>query len=152
MYRLDGAIKRDPAKRWNLPDKVFFACGACHILAHAFISRYPDQNFKPVWIKPVPGHTGNHIVAVAGNLAFDYHGYSDWTRLQSHMTEKARRWWPGWDYELIDLPLEVLVSESLSKTYEGLWLREPKQFLHDAMPRANDYLDHFKSPSHICAA
>jgi hypothetical protein len=35
MYkrRTPGA-KRDPEKQWALPDRVFFAAGACHILAH----------------------------------------------------------------------------------------------------------------------
>lgn len=32
MYLLKPGIKEDPVRRWNLPDRVFFACGACHIL------------------------------------------------------------------------------------------------------------------------
>jgi hypothetical protein len=57
------------------------------------------------------------------------------------MHAKANRWWPGWNSTLIELPPDVLVSEAKSRTYGGLWLREPKQFLHDAMPRAELYLD-----------
>jgi len=80
MRRTQGA-KRDPVKRWALPEKVFFACGACHVLAHAFLTRYPSKGFVPLWIRPAAGHTGNHIVVVRrdDDLAFDYHGYSTWS-------------------------------------------------------------------------
>ena len=44
MYqpRTPGFTKRDPLKRWSVPDRVFFACGSCHILAHAFLERYGE--------------------------------------------------------------------------------------------------------------
>src|SRR5262249_51250149 len=43
MYKLrTKCAKRDPIKRWALPDRVFFACGACHILAYAFLRTYPE--------------------------------------------------------------------------------------------------------------
>jgi hypothetical protein len=29
-------------------DRVFFACGACHILAWAVLERYPDAGFRAV--------------------------------------------------------------------------------------------------------
>ena len=63
-----------------------------------------------------------------------------------HTWRKADHWWPGWDATLNELPPDVLISEAKSKTYEGLWLREPGQFLHDAMPRAQAYLEHFPAP------
>ena len=52
MYRIEGFKKRDPVLRWNLPDRIFFACGACHILAHAFLEKYGDPAFKALWIRP----------------------------------------------------------------------------------------------------
>jgi len=141
MYRVPGSIKRNPEKRWALPDRVFFACGACHILAFAFLQRFPNSGFRAVWFKPGEGFTGNHIVVDAEGFAFDYHGYSRFDRLRAHMHAKANRWWPGWNAALIELPQEVLVSEEKSRRYDGLWLREPGQFLHDAMPRAMRFLD-----------
>ena len=120
---------------------MFFACGACHILAYAFVDRYPSSGFKPIWVKPIAGYTGNHIAVVRNNQAFDYHGYSNWHALRSHEITKANRWWPGWQAKIIELPMEVLISEKQSRQIEGLWLREPKQFLHDAMPRAQRFLD-----------
>jgi hypothetical protein len=54
-----------------------------------------------------------------------------------------RRFFPGWDAALMDLPTEVLTSEPLSRQVDGLWLRQPDQFLHDALPRAQAFLDRF---------
>jgi hypothetical protein len=116
------------------------------ILAYAFLKAYPDSGFTLVWIRPAKGYTGNHILVVRDRLTFDYHGYSDCPTLLAHMKQKANRWWPGWDAELIQLPEEELVSEPKSRTYEGLWLREPGQFLFDAMPRALRYLQRFPAP------
>jgi hypothetical protein len=133
--------KTDLARKWALPDRVFFACGACHILAYTAMERFPERNFRAIWIKPRPGYIINHIVAVSGNEAFDYHGTSEWSRFLEHTRRKARRWWPGWDADLIELPADVLVSTSKSRTYEGLWLREPKLFPHDPLPRAHRFID-----------
>lgn len=146
MYRAPPGTKSDPEKRWALTERVFFACGACHILAYAFLETYRDAGFGAVWIKPPSGFTGNHIVAVRGDRAFDYHGYSNWPALVAHTTTKANRWWPGWNAELVPLPRAVLVSEPLSRTYDGLWLREPGQFLHNALPRARAFLARFPPP------
>ena len=146
MYDIDQSKKDDPVTRWNLPDRIFFACGACHILAYAFLDRYSDQNFSAIWMKPRKNYIGNHIIAVRDDFAFDYHGHSRWSVLKTHFEEKAARWWPGWSADYIPLPKRALVSEAESKTYDGLWLREPKQFLHDAMPRAVTYLNRFPAP------
>jgi hypothetical protein len=147
MYRLrTKGGKRDPVKNWALPDRVFFACGACHILAHAFLKAYPAAGFRPIWIRPAEGHTGNHIVVLRDQLAFDYHGYSHWPTLLDHERRKANRWWPGWDAELIELREEVLVSEAESRKYDGLRLREPQQYLHDATPRAEQFVLRFPAP------
>lgn len=146
MYRTPPGTKSDPEKRWALTERVFFACGACHILAYAFLEAYPDAGYGAVWIKPTTGFTGNHIVAVRDGRAFDYHGHSSWPALLAHTTAKANRWWPGWTETLVPLPKDVLVSEPRSRTYDGLWLREPGQFLHDALPRARAFLARFPPP------
>ena len=144
MYRIrtPGYSKRDPAKRWALPDRVFFACGACHILAYAFLQRYAAPDRGALWIRPRGGKHG-HIVVADERWVFDYHGYRDRERYFKHTFDKARRWWPDWEADLVSLPAEVLVSEQRSKCYDGLWLREPGQFLHDALPRAYAFLERF---------
>jgi hypothetical protein len=146
MYqpRTPGYTKADPVMRWALPDRVFFACGACHILAHAFLEQYGEHEIT--WIKPVAGHTGNHIFVGGANWVFDYHGYSDRKTFLRHTWKRAAQRWPGWDAALIRLPPDALISEAKSRTFEGLWLREPGRFLHDALPRALSYLKRFPSP------
>jgi hypothetical protein len=148
VYRIrtPGYRKSDQVRRWDLPDRVFFACGACHILAHAFLERYGEEGRQVLWLKPAEGFTGNHIVIGGGAWIFDYHGYTDRARFLAHTFAKAARWWPGWQASLIILPRDVLVSEARSRTHDGLWLREPGQFLHDALPRAHAYLDRFAPP------
>ena len=146
MYRIAKAVKADPQRRWNLPDRVFFAAGACHILAYAFLARYPTAGFRALGLKPAKGFTGNHIVVVRGQEVFDYHGYGRWPALRDHMLRKANRWWPGWHCRALELPPEVLISEAKSRSYDGLWLREPGQFLHDPLPRADRFLARFPAP------
>jgi hypothetical protein len=149
VYRIStpGYRKSDQAQRWTLPDRVFFACGACHILAYAFLERYDTRDRKAIWLKPAPGFTGNHIFVHGTEWVFDYHGYSDRERFLTHTYSKARRWWPGWQASLVELPLDVLVSEEKSRTYDGLWLRQPDQFFHDALPRARAFLNRFPPPA-----
>jgi len=150
VYRVDGAIKRDPIRRWNLPDRVFFACGACHVLAYAFLERYGGSGGRAMWMRPDPGFTGNHVLVVGPGpdpgWAFDYHGYTRPEALLAHARRKAARWWPGWGMSLAPLAVETLVSEPLSRRHEGLWLREPGDFLHNALPRAHAYLGRFPAP------
>ena len=135
--------------RWSLPDRVFFACGACHILAHAFLERYGTPEMKALWLKPEAGFTGNHIFVGMNDWAFDYHGYSGREHFLAHTLKSAQRFWPGWNATLIELPWDVLVSKTKSRTYEGLWLREPDQFLHNALPRAEAFLDRFPDPASL---
>ena len=148
MYqvRTQGYSKRDPRKRWALPDRVFFACGACHILAYAFLERYGRAGRQALWFKPDAGHTGNHIVVATDHWIFDYHGFCDRQTYMAHVFRRARQLWPGWGATVISLPPEVLVSEAKSRRYDGLRLREPGQFLQDALPRAHAFLDRFPAP------
>lgn len=95
MYRFAAGIKNDPVRRWALPDRVFFACGACHVLAHAFLGRHPGFGDQILWIRPEIGFTGNHIVVASDEgWVFDYHGYSERNGFTAHTFGKARRWWP----------------------------------------------------------
>jgi len=107
---------------------VFFACGASHILAYAFLERYEMPDAKVVWIKPRPGLWGNHIFVAFDGWAFDYHGYSRSNALLDHTWKPYAAFWPGWDATLVELPAEALISEPKSRTYDGLWLLEPKGF------------------------
>lgn len=132
--------------RWDLPDRVFFACGACHILAHAFLTRWESPGAKAVWVKPAEGYAGNHIFVDGGDWVFDYHGYVNRQTYLAHTWRRAQQRWAGWEASLVELPEDVLISETKSRTYDGLWLRQPDQFLHDATPRALAYLERYSAP------
>jgi hypothetical protein len=99
-----------------------------------------------LWIRPVAGHTGNHIVVATDTWVFDYHGYADRSRYLAHTCRRAGQFWPGWDAALVSLPRDVLVSEERSLGVAGLRLREPGHFLHDALSRARRFLDRFPAP------
>lgn len=148
MYIIRSKIydKLDAQSRWALPDRVFFACGACHILAYAFQERYGAAGKTALWIKPREGLTGNHIFVAWGGWAFDYHGYCEQERFLKHYGRRASHYQPGWEATLEELPFDVLISEGKSLTYDGLWLREPGQFLKNALPRAHRYLARFSPP------
>ena len=141
MYLLRPGIKEDPVRRWHLPDRVFFACGACHILAHAFLDRFPSAGFGPIWVRPRNELAGNHVFVTNGDLAFDYHGYAPYHRLVDHYTKRARRLFPGWEADLVPVTVSLVNRENAKAI--GLDIREPRQFLHDASPRAHRYLDRF---------
>ena len=136
-------MKNDPIRRWHRPDRHFFANGACQVLAFAFLERYPDLGFHARWIKPATGYTANHIYVTDGINAFDYHGLTTEQRLLAFGFKRGQRFFPGWDATLMDLSANVLVSEQRSREIEGLRLREPTQFLYEALPRARALLDRF---------
>ena len=148
MYkrRTPGA-KRDPIKQWALPDRVFFAAGACHMLAYAFLELYPESGFAPVWIRPVPGHTGNHIVLVRDARVFDYHGYSEWDCYWAHTIRRANQWWPGWAADMVHVRKQALVSRAHAREHSGLWMKEPQEYLGDPLVRARRYLQRFPPPT-----
>lgn len=141
-YHVPPEIKQDPVKRWSLSDKVFFACGACHILAHAFLERFPDQNYYPVWIRPKEGFTGNHVFATNDELVFDWHGYSKKEKFLKHCFKRYRQHYPGWDADLVPLSVDLTSREACLSV--GMNTRGATQYLHNPIPRAYKYLERFE--------
>jgi len=135
MYVIAREKKLDPARQWALPDRVFFACGACQVLAFVALQTWREADLRPFWVRPAAGFRGNHIIVTDGEWAFDYHGWSRLPRLLDHAARKAGRWWPGWSCEVVPIAAEALVSEPRSIAI-GLHLREPGQFFRDPLPRA----------------
>ena len=84
---------------------------------------------------------GNHIFVSNGKYAFDYDGVKPLPEFLKAVEESMKEHYVNWKYDLVMLPPEVLTSTSLSRQYDGLWLREPGQFLEDPRPRAKSYLD-----------
>ena len=84
MYRAKPGIKKDPVRRWALPDRIFFGHGACHILAGVYLGEAPLLGFYAERIIPRDDVAGGHMYVTDGAIAFDYHGYSLRKRLLAH--------------------------------------------------------------------
>lgn len=147
LLRTPNCPKKDLKKRWALPDRVFFACGACHVLAYVFMEKFASVDPQAVWVKPAKGHTGNHVIVSFGDTIFDYHGYTEKERYLAHYWKRARHMYPTWDAELVEITPDALTTEGPSKVYDGLWLRAPHQFFENPIPRAEAYLARFPHPS-----
>ena len=61
---------------WQREDMVFFAAGACHILAHMFLLHNPNEDFDLIYTKPVNKQPGNHMYVSGGTWAFDFNRWS----------------------------------------------------------------------------
>jgi len=136
MYVLKPGIKRDPVRRWALPDRVFFGHGACHILAGAYLLVLPLPGFRPEFIQPAPGFAGTHIYVTDGTIAFDYHGYSSRTRLLAHHAKGWRARLPGWEARITPVAFDLLSTPALNARK----MLGRDQYLHDPLPRAERFL------------
>lgn len=137
MYVLKPGIKKDPQRRWALPDRIFFGHGACAILAGAYLKRSPLGGFHAERIIPAEGFSGNHIYMTDGVLAFDYHGYSGRDRLLAH----HRRSWSGrhvgWGCTIVPVEFDLLDTADLN----GNRMLGPDQYLHDPVARAYRFIE-----------
>ncbi len=136
MYVLRPGTKRDPVKRWALPDRIFFGHGACHILAGTYLDDPPLDGFHAERIIPVDDLPGNHVYVTDGRIAFDYHGYTVRVRLLDH----HRRCWsvrfPGWACVVERVDFALLDTAELNARK----MLGPDQYLGDPVSRARHFL------------
>jgi hypothetical protein len=138
MYLLKPGIKRDPERRWALPDRIFFGHGACHILAGVFLLRSPHPGFYAERIVPGEGYAGYHVYVTDGQIAFDYHGYCNRMRLLLHHTAAWSKQYPeGWNCTLEVVDFNLLDTGELNKRK----MLGPDQYGHDPIPRAYRFID-----------
>ena len=136
MYWLKPGIKKDPVRRWNLPDRIFFGHGACHILAGVFLEMRPLPGFHAERIVPKEGFAGNHIFVTDGSIAFDFHGYSRREKLVTHHWRGWSGRHPGWNGELLDVDFDLLDTTGLN----ARMMLGPDQYLFDAEERARRFI------------
>jgi hypothetical protein len=136
MYVMKPGMKRDPQKRWALPDRIFFGHGACHILAGVYLREAPLAGFHAERVIPEAGLPGNHIYVTDGQIAFDYHGYSRRVDLLDHHSRCWSRQHQGWTcrIELADFDLLDTVQLNQRK------MLGPDQFYEDPTPRARRFV------------
>ena len=137
MYRMKPGVKKDPERRWALPDRVFFGNGACHILAGVYLNTTPLPDFYPERIIPGEGFAGNHIYVTNGLIAFDYHGYTIRNRLVQYYTNNwAGEYAEGWNCRLERVRFDLLSTADLNERK----MLGPDQYKYDPIERAEAYL------------
>jgi len=135
MYILDPAKKNDPKTRWQLPHRIFFGHGACHILAGVYVQQNIGADFKPFWIKPYL-HPGNHIFVSDGQVAFDYHGYSACERLLAHHKKVWTHQYPDWQASIEPVEFDLLDTTALNQRN----MRGADQYYANPIPRARQFI------------
>lgn len=136
MYRLKPGIKRDPVRRWNLPDRIFFGHGACHILAGVFLEDPPLACFHAEKITPTDGFSGNHIYVTDGRIAFDHRGYSKREKLLDHHGSGWAGIQQGWMAAVTRVDFPLLDTKALNARK----MLGPDQYHDDPVERARRYL------------
>ena len=143
MYFLKPGVKEDPVRRWNLPDRIFFGHGACHILAGVFLARFGSDAHWAEWVTPHNGLEGAHVYVTDGDRAFDYHGSPTRGALLAHHKKKWRSRLPGWDADVRAVDFDLLSTPALNERR----MRGPDQYLHDPIPRAVRFIERSGVPS-----
>lgn len=142
MYVPCSTFRRTPLERadqhlaWCRNDQWFFAAGACHILAYAFLDAHPNE-FTAMGLWPKDAADPCHVYASNGTWAFDHCG---WT-LETELLEVSRAAEPDADHQRrrIDMDLDEFCARH--------WHRTRAEFAtHDPWRRAYDYIARFADP------
>lgn len=133
--------KADLDASWARPDEEFFALGACHILAGAFLETHGRMRFHAAMIQPAAGLRGAHVVIANGRIIFDWRGWSPHDQFLQHYAEGMGRLSPGWSYTLTRVADPIGWDFCRAHAH-----RHPSQFRHDPMPRARSFLSRFPPP------
>jgi len=137
MYKMKNGIKRHPEKRWNLPDRVFFAHGGCHILAGEFLKVLPLSGFYAERIIVDDELAGNHIWVTDDHIAFDYRGYSNRTKMIQYHTNGWAKRYDNWHCSLKRVDFDLHCQEALN----ARMMLGPSQYFGDPIKRANKFID-----------
>jgi hypothetical protein len=135
--------KADLDSCWSRPDEEFFASGACHVLAAAFLIEYPEAGFQPWRFAPSAGHRGGHMVVVRDELVFDWAGYERRDAFLLDYFAAMREIFHDWEARFIPVESDPVGWEFCSLHNH----RHPSQFLHDPLPRARAFAGRFPPES-----
>lgn len=140
MYYSKHRLKCDPEKQWNLPDRVFFGFGACHILAGVFLAEYATDDFYGEWIEPGEGFCGSHVIATNGVWAFDFHGFSNREKLLARCWQRNRKQCLDWNATIEKVEFSLLDTVELNKRNH----RGPDQYFKNPIDRARQFVRSIK--------
>ncbi|MEM8655850.1 MAG: hypothetical protein AAGF36_14000 [Pseudomonadota bacterium] len=123
-------------RRWALPDRAFFAHGACHILAGTYLLDPPRTGFRAERIIPNGPFPGNHVYLTNGDLAFDYRGYVPRDRLLAWFRTAWDTHVPHWSGTISAVTFDLLDTAALNARK----MRGPDQYLGDPVARARQFI------------
>ncbi|MFI0448664.1 hypothetical protein [Actinomadura sp. 6N118] len=133
-FRRTAEERRDQLLSWNRGDTAFFAAGACHILAYAFLEKHPEAGFYPVGLWPCGAKDPSHVYVTDGTWAFDHDG---WT-LQSELLAVTRAAEPDADFQPRPIPINL-------GDYCARYNHRPRHlFAFDPWERALRYIAQFE--------
>ncbi|MBF6278561.1 MULTISPECIES: hypothetical protein [Nocardia] len=124
--------RADQQLSWNRDDQAFFAAGACHILAYAFLEIH-TRGWNPIGLWPSSADNPSHVYASDGTWAFDHCG---WTP-EPELLLASRAAEPHADYQR--RPILMGLDEFCARHYH----RTRTEFACDPWPRAHDYISRF---------
>jgi len=140
-FRRTKAERNDQRLSWQRSDQAFFAAGACHILAWAFVTGRSNSNFQIVALRKVGEKHASHVIASDGVWAFDHDG---WTR-ESDLLAVTAAFEPEKPWE------SLLITADLGAYRRSHDHRLPEQYAEDPWPRARAYIARFPpSPTVDC--
>ena len=139
QFKRTDAEKLDQHLSWNRTDAAFFASGACHILAFAFLETYSNLGFECIYLQPKNAMPGSHMYASNGIWSFDFNGWHKESILIESTIKAAEILFPEWSYT------RLVIHETLEDFCTKYKHRLPEQFVHNPFPRAYDYMQTFSS-------
>ncbi len=127
---------------WRRPDSAFFAAGACHVLAAAFIEEYPREGFAAYVIRPERGYRGSHVFTAKGDVAFDWKGYRPRSQLEREYLDTLRSFFGEWRGSVVRV--EDPISWEFCRVHRH---RHPSQFFSCPLGRARQFVRRFPAPA-----
>ncbi|WP_299693050.1 hypothetical protein [uncultured Tateyamaria sp.] len=143
MFQPKPGTKADPARRWALSDRAFFAHGACHILAGVCLHDWQHGGLWAERIIPNGPNPRNHIYVTDGTLCLDYRGTTSRDRLLAWNATRMTQRIPGWRGTVALVRFDLLDTRALNARK----MRGPDQYLHDPIARARAFLASRHAPS-----
>jgi hypothetical protein len=142
MYRSSAQFRRTAAERadqmlsWNRDDVRFFASGACHILAFAFLEVYPEAGFRIVGVWACGEADPMHVYVTDGERAFDFDGWTPVSELLA--VTRAAEPDAGYEQRPVETDLPAFCREHNC--------RERSHYAFDPWERALRYIGQFPAP------
>jgi hypothetical protein len=130
--------KADLEGSWRRTDEDFFASGACHVLAAAFLEAHPALACHALMLQPTSGLRGGHVLIESENHVFDCRGWNERAAYLGAYSAEMQRLCPGWSCDVVRIADPIGWEFCRAHSH-----RHPSQFWQDPLPRARSFLARF---------